>query len=227
MGKDRRKCEGWKKEERKRRGRRKGNARGKEKKNPRYRASSQERWQTGNLYGGRREISAKDLSNRGTCSRRFSVFFTSRFLFASVLSPFLLFLILATVSLFLRSFNLSFSSHRICSHRSGSFLDFSWFFSHFFRHFSKDTSLLSRVSPLRSFHRPSYPLRHSVSKVYPGRLSRNERVAPTGGGFLECARHRSHYRLLIERTTISSINHGADFAPCAWMHRREIQAARI
>lgn len=111
--------------------------------------------------------------------------------------------------------------------RSGSFLDFSWFFSHFFRHFSKDTSLLSRVSPLRSFHRPSYPLRHSVSKVYPGRLSRNERVAPTGGGFLECARHRSHYRLLIERTTISSINHGADFAPCAWMHRREIQAARI
>lgn len=153
MEKDRRKCEGWKKEERKRRGRRKGNARGKEKKNPRYRASSQERWQTGNLYGGRREISAKDLSNRGTCSRRFSVFFTSRFLFASVLSPFLLFLILATVSLFLRSFNLSFSSHRICSHRSfGLFprflVIFLPFLSSFFkRHFPSLTCFPASLVP--------------------------------------------------------------------------------
>lgn len=86
------------------------------------------------------------------------------------------------------------------------FLDFARFFYHFipFAPFLAASSSVSRFLVSRA-------PRHSFPTVHPGRLSRNERVAPAGGGFSECVKHRPHYRPLIERTAhsrISPIYHG-------------------
>ena len=105
------------------------------------------------IYTATNARSALKISrSRGTCSRRFSVFFTFRFLFAfsSGSLPLSLSLSKPIVSLFLRSFNLSRSSQPASS-VTPSFFPFPQFLSIFL---SFRTCSPLRIPPRSPFHVP-------------------------------------------------------------------------